>query len=392
MSKYKERKQRFFEEIDDLSQMIDLLRKKFLKKPLSIKYDLDDKKAVIDVINADDSILIVTDENFTPGPEKLIMLSGLVDKYFEIDLFVDKEEAPGNFTCTLKAARKATSGRSDLRFKVKEEEVLATNFRVSKHSIDLNMFTLPTGIKVILDQFEVSQKGQYDFFKIGYFKGADPILTKIKKTGKTLWVEDLTKEDSYSPMTDDFIDFKDILGSDLKKYMSKARDKGFKSMMIVPIIYITDSEDTIPFAYIKAISKSLNFNFEDVFKLKENSFKLVDRIREANTITLQAKQNLIDISRGGTRLKIDNDQLKRYLLKAKGFVFDIVFKLQQPITIYGDIKFTGVDENKNLILGLSFSGNTARKNQMKHLYEVLQPMEIDYKKKLIMQMKARQKK
>jgi len=90
------------------------------------------------------------------------------------------------------------------------------------------------------------------------------------------------------------------------------------------------------------------------------------------------------------KLLIDNDELKRYLIKSRGFVFDIVFKLQAPITIYAEIRFTGTDDEKNLILGMCFVGNTSRKDQMKHLYDILEPMELEYKKKLILQMKQRQ--
>jgi len=39
---------------------------------------------------------------------------------------------------------------------------------------------------------------------------------------------------------------------------------------------------------------------------------------------------------------------------------------------------------------MCFVGNTSRKDQMKHLYDILEPMELEYKKKLILQMKQRQ--
>ena len=137
------------------------------------------------------------------------------------------------------------------------------------------------------------------------------------------------------------------------------------------------------------ISKEKVLTFEDVISMKEKTFKLIDRIRDANTVFLEAKQQILDISKGGARIRIDNADLKAAMLKTKGFVFDIVFRLQAPITVYGEIKFTATDENKNVIIGISFAGNSSRKNEMKRFYEIMQPMELEYKKRLLLQMKGR---
>ncbi|HEY1405960.1 MAG TPA: hypothetical protein VF857_05065, partial [Spirochaetota bacterium] len=123
--------------------------------------------------------------------------------------------------------------------------------------------------------------------------------------------------------------------------------------------------------------------------MKEKTFKLVDRIRDANTAFIEAKQQLLDISRGGARMKIDDTQLKAAMLKARGFVFDIVFRLQAPITVYGEIKFTAVEPDNSLLVGVSFTGNSSRKDEMKRFFEIMQPMEVEYKKRLLLQMKSR---
>jgi hypothetical protein len=119
------------------------------------------------------------------------------------------------------------------------------------------------------------------------------------------------------------------------------------------------------------------------------SFKLVDRIRDANTLLVSVHQSIIDISRGGAKLKITDNDLKKYIQKSRGFIFDIVFKLQAPMTIYGHIKTTSTDPEGNLLLGVDFEGNSSRKDEMKRFYDVLKPMEADYKSKLIKSMKNR---
>ncbi len=391
MINFKQRKQRLFEDINDIDEIFQLLKTKFFNKPMTIKYDVYERALQInDYDETDKTVKAVTDETFEVGDDKTIMVAGLLDKYFEVDFEVTETYGPGYFKCAIKSARRATTGRQDLRFKVKEGDAAATNFRVSKHTIDLSSLSIPTSIKVILDQYTSQKKDKYDIFETGYFNSEDPIIKHIKKTGQSLFIEDMNIESSYTPLNDDFIDMKSVLGGTWVKYVSMSREKGYKSMMIVPLLYLTDTEQSIPFAYIKAISKQNTFNIENILGIKEEAFKLVDRIREANTVLIDKKQKLVDISRGGARIAITDDELKRYMVKTKGFVFDLVFKLQQPITIYGEIKFSGLDENNNVVIGLSFAGNSSRKNEMTHLYSLLKPMELEYKKRLIASMKARQ--
>jgi hypothetical protein len=389
---FKERKQRFFEEIESIGEIYTLLKGFFTtSKHLKIKYDIDERE--ISISDCDDltqHITIVTDENYTPGENGFFVIYGLVDKYIEAELQVVDNRGAGFYECEIKGGRKATTTRSDIRFKVNSDDVIATNFRISKYTIDVTTFTIPTGIKVILDQFETQNKSTSNVFEVGLFANStDPVMAEIRKTGKTLFVEDLGNEDAFAPMNEDFLDLKAVCGNEFNRYVMKMKEKGYKSIIIAPILYLNEAEQTIPFASISMISKERSYTFEDVFSLKEKTFKLIDRIRDANTAYIETKQQILDISRGGARLKIDNPELKASMLKARGFVFDILFRLQAPITVYGEIKFTAMDPDKSLLVGLSFAGNSARKNEMKRFYEIMQPMEISYKKKLIMQMRGR---
>lgn len=388
MIKYKQRKKRFFEELGE-DELFSLLKEKFADRPLKLKYDIKESLLTIkEVLTDKRQVLVATEESYSPGPDKIIICSALLDRYFEIDFEIVEPKGPGLFLVRIHGGRRATTGRADLRFKCKPGDVVATNFKVSKQTIDISMFNMPTGIKVIIDQFVAQNKSRFDIFDVGYFSSDDTLLSIIKKTSNSLFVEDLQQPDSYKPMMEDFIDPAELIDHDFSKYIGVPREKGFLSVMMVPIIYITDNEMSIPFAYIRIVSKTRKLTIEDYLKTKETTFKLIDRIRDANTQLFEVRQQIMDISRGGVRLLIDNPELKKYMIKARGFVFDIVFKLQQPITIYGEIKFTAVTEDNNIVIGMSFSGNSSRKNEMNHLYSVLKPMEIEYKRRLIKQLKG----
>ena len=124
--------------------------------------------------------------------------------------------------------------------------------------------------------------------------------------------------------------------------------------------------------------------------LKDHSFKLIDRIRDANTHLIPMHQRVIDISRGGAKLKITDKNLQKYIMRSKGFIFDLVFKLQAPITIFGEVKVSYTDDEGNLLVGVDFEGNSSRKDEMKRYYSILKPMETDYKAKLLKSMKEPQ--
>ena len=392
MVNYKERKQRFFEEFENKEDIYLFLRSNFSSnKRLKIKYDVEERELFInEFVDTDQHVIVVTPEGYEPGTNGIIIIYGLVQKYFEVELTVIENLGPGYFSCEIRSGRKATTGRADIRFKVNADDVSATNFRISKHTIDVSMFTIPTSIKVILDQFEVQNRALYDVLEVGLLNGSqDPVINSIRRSGKTLFVEDYSKAESFIPLNEDFVDLKDVYGNEFNQYVAKAKEKGYRSAITVPLMYINDAEQSLPFAYITMISKEKVLTFEDVITMKEKTFKLIDRIRDANTVFLEAKQQMIDISKGGARIRIDNADLKAAMLKTKGFVFDIVFRLQAPITIYGEIKFTAMDENKNVIIGISFAGNSSRKNEMKRFFEIMQPMELEYKKRLLLQMKGR---
>jgi len=387
--KVEQRKNRDFNTFQTIDDVINILKEQFSTRKLYIKFDIDKHEVMINEYNKDNTLMIVTDPNYKT--DRNLTIYGLSDKYIEVDLSVIEELGPGYFKCRIISAKRATEGRRDLRFKVNKGDAVATNFRVSKHTIDVSRFSIPTSIKVVLDQFQSVNARFADQFKVDVLTNdtRDAVLKNIKTTGKTLFISDVNDPESYKAMTDDFVDIAKIYGHELGKLIKINVEKGFKSIIIVPVIYLTEDEKSIPFAYIQVISKSSILGIDKVIDLKDMSFKLVDRIRDANTLLVSVHQQIVDISRGGAKLKITDPDLKKYIQKSKGFIFDIVFKLQAPMTIYGDIKTTSTDHEGNLYLGVDFGGNSSRKDEMKRFYDVLRPMEADYKSKLIKSMKNR---
>lgn len=385
----KHRKERGFESIEAISEALDLLREQFQQRKIYIKNMVDKSEIKINEFFEDNTFMAITDPEYTP-PGSTIIMYGLLDKYIEFELRVIEIRGPGYYHCECMKAKKAAVGRRDVRFKVDPDGVVATNFKFSKYTLELTGFTIPTGIKVILDQFHSSHTNLSDIVKVDVFQQqSDPVLDEIRKTGNAVFVEDLSSTESYHPMTPDMVDLYTLYGDGLKREIKRNVERGYKSMIICPLIYLDEAERSIPFAYIQVISMKEKLGLDKLLDLKDHSFKLVDRIRDANTVLLPVHQHIMDISRGGLRLRISDENLKKSFTKAKGFIFDIVFKLQAPITIYGDIKYTIQDSEGNMYLGVDFAGNSSRKDEMKRYYSMVRPMEMEYKKRLMKEMKKK---
>lgn len=392
MLQIQQRKSRDFQEFESVEDILNLLRSQFSSRKLYIKYALEKTEANINEYLPDGTVMLVTDPDYRHEGD-MITIYGLSDKYIEVDLRILDERGPGYFHCEVVGGRRALRGRRDLRFKVDVDEVVATNFRISRHTIDVAGFNIPTSIKVVLEQFQSQNSKMSDFVKVDVFKPdeRDRVLLHIKKTGKTLWIADTSSDESYRALNDDFVDLHDLYGDDLHTVSKRYVEKGYTSILVVPIIYITEEATSVPFAYIQLVSKSKHFSLDDVLMVKDHSFRLIDRIRDANTIMVPVHQRILDISRGGVKLKITDKNLQKYIARAKGFIFDVVFKLQAPITIYGEVKVSYTDEEGNLYVGVDFEGNSSRKDEMKRYYSILKPMEMEYKSRLLKSMKNRKK-
>ncbi len=387
----KQRKDRAFDTLESVGDVIELLKTKFKDRKLHLKYYINETEVQINEYLDDKSIMIVTDPGVKPENDA-ITIYGLMDKYIEIDLSVEKVQGPGYFKCGIKSIRKAKRGRRDLRFKISPDEAVATNFKVSKHTIDISSFKMPTSIKVLMDQFQSNNSRLGDIVRVEVLDQNDAVQNLIKKTGKILYIEDVTNRESYRSVDEDFLDLTENLKDELDIYINQNVGRGYKSIIISPLKYGSEGEKPITFGYIQVISKSEHFTSEKVDLIKDMTEQLIERIRDSNTILVSVSQQIVDVSKGGAKLRITDENLKKYLSISNGFIFDIVFKLQAPITIYGDIKFYNTDENGNLYIGVDFAGNSSRKDEMKRYYSFIKPLEVDYKNKLLKEMRRKKEK
>ena len=387
MGELVQRYKREFQSFKNVDELISFLKAKFQNIKLYVSHTSERFEVMINEYLDDKSILILTDETFPPV--KNFSIYGLADKYIEIDLQTIEIRAPGYILCRIKAARKAATGRKGLRFKLEENEAFATNFKISTQTVNVTDYKIPTTVKVLLDQFKSENSKLADIIDVDVFQTneVDPIINKMRKTNKNVLISDTSDSECYKALNDNFMDIMELYGKNLPALIKHNIEKGYKSMVIVPIIDMPEAGPPRSFGYIKLISKTVQSDIDIVYDMKEKSLQLIDKIRDANTKTYTIRQEILDISREGVRIKITDETLKKLMLKTVKFVFDIVFKFSAPITIYGEIKSTYKSQNI-LSVGVDFTGNSSRKDEMKRLYEILGPMEISYKTNLIKKIKS----
>ncbi|MBX7058460.1 MAG: DUF1577 domain-containing protein [Leptospirales bacterium] len=377
---------RDLEVIVDQEKIQHLLKKYLANNTMYVKGGDPPAPVVIAGFN-DLNILSVDMGQLTPGKDEELTLFRILGRYMHVQGVVIGPTGQGNlYTMQLKTAAIARMERSSQRFLIRQDEACLTNFRASKHSIDATLFNIPTSVKVNFSTVEQTLKAQHDFVKIDVFSGRGSLLDEVRKTGRSALLTDTREIESYRAPGEGYLDYHDALDDALRKTMEEYRRGKIISEIIVPVIYITHDLQSIPLGYIRVQSRSKHYTTDDVLQLREMAFQLVDRIRDSNTVFIQERQELINLSRGGLKCIINHPELREYLERQNGFTFDLLFKLQAPITLYGTIRGAyKMRESGDLILAVQISGSSSRGGEIKRFEEYVAKLEARHKEQLARQ-------
>ncbi|PJD99098.1 MAG: hypothetical protein CK427_16380 [Leptospira sp.] len=329
-------------------------------------------KIVIKKVSPDgNKILISADPLSDLQVNEKITFFKLLARYIQLECKVIQAKGNNEYILSVERIGIANKDRETPRLPVPPGHVWITNILTSKATIEANMFIIPTSVKVNFSDYEIKLKNSCDFIKISIFKSDDPEkFQSVKKTQKILLIENTQDIHSYnSTPTPDFINFAEDVDSDVAAAMRDFKDHKIISELIVPVIYIDLEERAIPIGYIHMQSKTENFDLMKAMEIKTLTFEMVDRIRNSNTITITDRFPVQDISTGGLKVKINNPDLNSNLPRLTGFNFDIFFKMQSPMSVYGTIRSVTKDLDGSLILGVHLAGNSSRPGEKKRFLE-----------------------
>ncbi len=378
---YVDRQGREIESVVDVAKVFYIIKNHLLTKPLYFKgYPEKYKTKILQIVDEQTLELIIPPE---VKIEENITVYAILNKFVEIDLRIVRKMANNIYHYAIVGSNIAKHNRGNIRFKVERGDVFINHIRTSRHIINASHYNIPTSVKVIMHQHEPFLKPLADEVYLSPFLEDNSKHRLIKKTTKTYYVRDFNDDSSYEPINEEFIDIRKYLQNDLTKAKKYYQSKGIRSEIITPILYIASDEDMIALGIIHMISLTEPLEIDKVLEAKDVSFQIVDKVRAANTIIVNKRQDVLDIGRGGAKIKVTDKELAKNLVHQKGFSFDLYFKRQAPITLYSTIRNHRWNENDQLIVGVDFQGRSSRKEDMKRLEEMLLPLEKAGKSKLI---------
>jgi hypothetical protein len=381
MDKKNQRKLEWIVKPEKIESMI---QKHLLNKYLFLKSLEDPPKIRIIEINPNQTFKIASDVVLDLDKEYIIYR--VLGRYLEVHFkTLTKGEIQGIYNIQIKAIGISLIEREHLRIPIKNNEVYITNFLTSKHLIDSHSKMIPTTIKIGFTEFEKKIKNLYDFVRINTFEEQDPLIELIKKTQKFILVKDSFDLEQFGIEHPEVLNLKKIFNNNLDKIIHRYRKLNIKSELIAPLFYLTHDYNYILIGYIQLQNKNKTMDIEELEKVKQWNQELITRLLEINTIQIQEKEEVLNISKNGFRAKIRNLNLINYLLKQSGFSCDIVFKGQPPISIFVEIRSSARDTSGILYIGTKIIN--FKKEEQKNLY--LNLMDLYEKKFNISQIQSK---
>ncbi len=355
-----------YKKTQDMETIIRVINEKFLKKKLTIQLaTLSPKYAHI--ISFDDTGMIIQFDNFVP-PVGGLLLSGFInDFYTELGIEVINNKEGNLFLCKPKLLRIASQKRMDERFVIDNADLIYVNkIRIAKADLDFSGKNLPVSYKILLQQFQQENHDLGDKVQIASFGDVkEDIYNKVFKTGKTFYISNIDDNENYQQNldNDEFLSLEEA-GSNWEKMSKELSNHNRKGWLISPIL--TDNADGawIPLGFVEIVNNT-PITTDTLMTIKALSFKILDKIKSMNLMEVKERQKVIDVSRTGIRLEVENQKLIDAILRRREMIFDIIMKMQAPITIQGWIRATKILDNGKLHVGLKIQGENNRQNQMK---------------------------
>ncbi len=368
-----ERTKRSLDVFSDKEKKLHVLTKFLLNQELNIKDSVPpgDVCVLKKVAGDGTKVLVSSRPTTTFSIGQKITLYKILGRYLHLECTVEQDKGDSSYILNLDKIAIAKKDRDSQRIYLQPGQAWITNIISSKAKIETDMFHVPTAVKVNFQDYETKLKNKYDFIKISTFSANDEEkIRTVKKTQKLLLIEDTQNKESYeTALNEDFIVFSEDVDSEIPKEMNQFRNQKIVSELIIPIIYLNDEEESIPIGYIQMQSKSEKFDLAKAMDTKTIAFEMVDRIRNSNLIKSDGKYPVLDISEGGVKVKIDHPDLMLSLPKLGGFHFDIFFKMQAPLTAFGQIKSIQKDQEGHLTVGLAIAGHSSRPGEKKRFLE-----------------------
>ncbi len=365
---YKDIKSRDLQYIRDIPKIHQVIRKNFTNNSLLLGGSDTPIEVRIRGFRGEKGLMIDLGSYPAQKDEELILYK-ILDRYIHIAGHVKDTGILGGqahlFFVDHLAVAKAHRSSTRIPIDTEEGSVFASNFRTSRFEIDENTLSIPVFIKMGLASFEKQLKivnyadNIYLHFLTPENIRKDNLLRILRNNNKPILVQDCLDPSSYKPFNSSYLDYSHILGDGLKDKIESCRHKKIVSEIYIPAIYITHDQTSFCIASIQMQRKLRKFTPMDVKDIWLQSKTTLKKIQDSNTVFIKSRQSILDISENGLRIFITDEQLKTSLVRQRGFTFDLLFRMQSPITLYAMIRSIAHVEN-GIKIGVEIQAHSSR--------------------------------
>jgi hypothetical protein len=332
-----------------------LLKEYILGKSVFIKHSLPPVQANINTTDKE-NIFTVTIQGPYDISEK-VTLYLTYKRHMELVCKVI-EQKDNTYLVNIFEAIIANKPRAVKRLAVEQHEVFGHHFYISKNKIDVNPLSFSVSNKVLFKDAERLLSTQYPYIKIFDMDPTNQAVeTKmIKKHGKGIFMTSISKDSEVEFPELETLPVKDALGDSCSEFKTDLVNKGIKSWLVRPILYTNVKGDVFPIGYFVLKSSEKNLEAQDYINLQEQEIKIVERIKDANTIIINQKHKIVNLSTNGALIEIDDKEFQEYLLQRTDMTFDLLFKYMAGLRFYSRIHHIRKKSDGKLLVGLGFHG------------------------------------
>ena len=292
-------------------------------------------------------------------PETVVLYATL-KRHLEIEFAKVSEPESGAIVLRPVAGRIGRANRAYPRVENVEAVVSAGHFQVSKNEVVIDNTRAQVANQVIFNEFERRLNAEFPGLKIHDFasRNRPPETRFLNKITQSILVEDTGNPESYASRGPEFFDYRAALveAGTFDEVRRRYTEDHCTAILIMPLA-IETPDGAVPIAFMHCQARGdFRLDLAAHRRWTELSNDIIQRIGDANLLTVKERQGVINVSEGGVALRIDHPDLRKYVPAQRWVTFDLVFRLQAPMRFQGRVVHVE-DHGTHLRVGVDIEGS-----------------------------------
>ncbi len=289
-----------------------------------------------------------------------IVLYATLKRHLEIEFIKVSQPEAGAVVLDPVVGRIGRVNRMYPRLENVEAVVSAGHFQVSKSEIIIDNTRSQVANQVIFNEFERRLNQEFPGMKIYDFadRSRPPETRLLNKSTQSILVEDTSSPESFASRGPEFFDYGHALteAGTFDEVRRRYSEDHVTAVLCMPLL-IETPERAVPIAFMYCVARGeFRLDLSAHRRWLELSTEIIQRIGDANLLTVKEKQGVINVSEGGVALRIDHPDLRKYLPNQRWMNFDLVFRLQAPLRFQGRVVHVE-DYGTHLRVGVDLEGS-----------------------------------